>query len=89
MTRVKLPYTTKNKLSLLIMQERAKRHLETGVKLKIQDIEKEIADFCKVTRDAIVSIKREISQPSLALAMRVSKYFKMSVEEIFNLEEEI
>jgi len=40
-----------------------------------------------VSRQTIIAIERGKYSPSLALAMRIARFFELSVEEIFSLEE--
>ena len=40
-----------------------------------------------VSRQTIIAIERGKYSPSLALALRIARYFELSVEEIFSLEE--
>jgi len=45
--------------------------------------QEEIASKLGVTRQTIISIEREKYDPSLLLAFKISKYFKVTIEEIF------
>ncbi|KZR57542.1 hypothetical protein A3781_19690 [Bacillus badius] len=53
----------------------------------IRDVEEELAQYCDVTRDTILMIKRGVNQPSLAVALKIAEYFNVPVEEIFKLKE--
>lgn len=67
------------------------------MKTKIQELRKknkisqeELAQAVGVTRQTITSIEREKYTASLVLAYKISKYFKLSIEEVFdfsNVEE--
>ncbi|MDC2865480.1 helix-turn-helix transcriptional regulator [Bacillus sp. BP-3] len=46
----------------------------------------EMAKAMKVTRQTIVAIENHHYNPSLELSLKIAKYFKVSVEEIFTLE---
>jgi DNA-binding XRE family transcriptional regulator len=79
-----LPYKTVNKLNELFRIEQGRRLLE-GKKVRIRDVENELAAYCDVARDSIVGIKRGISQPSLPLAFKISEFFKANPHEVFKL----
>lgn len=85
MARTPLPYTVTNNLDQLFRIEQGKRLMETGDKVKIRDIEEELASYCSVARDSIVGIKRGLSLPSLPVGMKIAEYFKLKVEDIFKL----
>lgn len=48
----------------------------------------ELADKLKVSRLTIHSIETGKFNPSIQLAMRLARYFKMQVEDLFELEDE-
>lgn len=48
--------------------------------------QEELAGEVDVTRKTINTIENEIFVPSALLAMKISKYFNMPVEDIFYLE---
>lgn len=47
-----------------------------------------LADQVAVTRQTIVAMEGEAYTPSLALALRISRVFDKTVEDVFWLEEE-
>ena len=47
-----------------------------------------LADQVAVTRQTIVAMEGEAYTPSLALALRISKVFDKTVEDVFWLDEE-
>ena len=49
-------------------------------------IQEELADRVGVSRQTIVAIEKGNYTPSLALAMTLAKFFKVSVEDLFRLE---
>lgn len=85
MARTPLPYTVINNLDQLFRIEQGKRLMETGDKVKIRDIEEELASYCGVARDSIVGIKRGLSLPSLPVGMKIAEFFNLKVEDIFKL----
>lgn len=86
MARTPLPYTTENDLGRRLSVLQAKRIAEKGgVKVNISEVEQEVADFCEVSRDTVVMIKRGLNQPSLPLAMKIAQFFDANVEDIFTL----
>lgn len=44
-----------------------------------------LAKAVGVTRQSIISIERENCIPSVFLALKIARYFKVSVEEVFEL----
>lgn len=45
-----------------------------------------MAEDLQITRQTIIAIEKDKYNPSLELALKISAYFKMSVEEIFTLK---
>jgi DNA-binding XRE family transcriptional regulator len=85
----KYAYTTVNNLKHYITIRKAERVAEKGgTQVLIRDIEEELAEYCQVTRDTILMIKRGVNQPSLAVALKIAEYFGIPLEEIFKLKEE-
>ncbi len=50
--------------------------------------QEELAAILEVTRQTISSIENGRYNPSIVLAFKIARYFKMSIEEIFIYEEE-
>jgi putative transcriptional regulator len=50
--------------------------------------QKELADIVEVRRETIVHLERNKYNPSLELALKISKIFKVPVESLFKLTEE-
>lgn len=50
--------------------------------------QEELATILEVTRQTISSIENGRYNPSIVLAFKIARYFKMSIEEIFIYEEE-
>lgn len=48
----------------------------------------ELAKIVGVTRATIIAIEKENYNPSLELAFRLAKHFKVQIEDIFTLGEE-
>jgi putative transcriptional regulator len=48
--------------------------------------QEELADIIGVSRQTINAIEKEKFDPSLPTAFRISKLFKLNIEEIFNYE---
>ena len=55
---------------------------ERGIK------QEELASVLKVSRQTIGSLENGRYNPSILLAFRIARFFKMSIEEIFVYEEE-
>lgn len=49
--------------------------------------QQQLADRVRVTRSTINYIEKNEYMPSLALATRLARYFKKSIEEIFIVED--
>ena len=58
------------------------RELQKRKSLRQEDL----AEILGVTRQTIIAIENNKYDPTLELAMRISKYFEVSVNEIFQLE---
>ncbi|MCI0613080.1 helix-turn-helix transcriptional regulator [bacterium] len=50
--------------------------------------QEDLAQQLGITRQAVIAIEREKYDPSLTLALRISRLFSKPVEEVFFLEEE-
>ena len=48
--------------------------------------QEQLAEAAGVSRQTIIAIEKGTYEPSLGLAMRLAKYFKLKVEEIFMLK---
>lgn len=57
--------------------------LERGIK------QIEMAEALQVTRQTMTAVENAKYNPSLELALKIAKYFDLSVHDIFILEEEI
>jgi len=65
------------------------------MKNKLEEIRKkrginqeDLASLLEVSRQTIGSLENGRYNPSITLAFKIAKYFKMSIEEIFIYEEE-
>jgi DNA-binding XRE family transcriptional regulator len=85
MAKVKLRYDVKNNLDSFIIREVGKRMANSGMKIRKVDIINEVASYCGVGYENINRIKRNVSQPSLAVALKISSYFNVKVEDIFKI----
>ena len=85
MPKVKLPYTSENNIRELIVKRQGELMASTGVSHSQKEIMESLAKACEVGVESIRSIMKNNSQPSLPLAMAISEYFGVSVEEIFKL----
>jgi DNA-binding XRE family transcriptional regulator len=86
MAKSELNYTVESNLDSYINREVAKRTLSNGGKKVLKkDIIAELADYCGLTWEGMNRIKRELSLPSLPVALKIAEYFNESVENIFKL----
>lgn len=51
--------------------------------------QKDMAEALGVSRQTMTAIENMKYNPSLELTLKIAKYFKMAVEEIFELVEEV
>jgi DNA-binding XRE family transcriptional regulator len=85
---VKLPYDVKNNLPEHIRMEQARRMIENGGRrVNTGMIEEELADYCKVTIHAVVSYKLGRATPSLPVALKIARFFRVDVTKIFLLDD--
>ena len=68
---------------------------EFSMKNRLEEFRKErginqedLASILKVSRQTIGSLENGRYNPSILLAFKIAKYFKMSIEDIFIYEEE-
>ncbi len=50
--------------------------------------QQELAEILKVSRQSIIAIEAGKFNPSVILAIKISRYFRQPVDEIFIVEEE-
>ena len=58
------------------------KELRKSKKLRQEDL----AEILGVTRQTIIAIENNKYDPTLGLAMKISEYFEISVNEIFSLK---
>jgi putative transcriptional regulator len=58
---------------------------EYRVKLKIT--QEELAQAVGVTRQTIIAIEKNNYTPSVLLAMKIARFFKMPIEKLFTINE--
>lgn len=57
------------------------------IRIKHNLTQNQLADSLKVSRQTIISIEKERYIPSLPLAIKISKYFRIKIEDVFFEEE--
>ena len=62
-----------------------KNHIET-IRKQHKISQQELADALEVTRQTISSLENGRYNPSITLAFKIAKFFKMNIEEIFIYE---
>ena len=68
-------------------KERIKNHIR---KLRFEQNEmtqQELADLCGCTRQTIIALEQEKYVPSLTLAIKISKVFGNTVDDVFQLSD--
>lgn len=48
----------------------------------------ELAEKLGITRQTVIAIEKERYDPSLELALKMSKFFRVSIEDIFQYDED-
>lgn len=69
--------------------KRARRAVEQNRRVKVAEIEQELADFCGVSINTIKQIKKGYNLPSLPVAFRCSQFFYTTVESLFQVVERL
>lgn len=65
-----------------------KNHLRE-LRQQVNMTQEDLAELLKVSRQTIISIESGRYNPSLELAFKISRVFTLSIEEIFNCEEDV
>ena len=58
------------------------------LRTKAEVTQEELAEAVGVTRQTIIAVEKGNYTPSVLLALKIAKFFKKSVEEIFNIKYE-
>ncbi len=58
------------------------------LRTKANATQEELAEAVGVTRQTIIAIEKGNYTPSVLLALKIAKFFKKSIEEIFNIKYE-
>ena len=58
------------------------------LRTKAEVTQEELAGAVGVTRQTIIAVEKGNYTPSVLLALKIAKFFKKSIEEIFNIEYE-
>lgn len=86
MAKRELDYNVVNCLDSFLNREVGSRMANNGgVRVLKTDIIGEVAEYCGVGWENINRIKRNLSQPSLAVALKIAEFFEVSVEDIFKI----
>lgn len=86
MARRELDYNVVNCLDSYLNIEIGTRMANNGgIKVLKTDLIAEIAEYCGVGWENINRIKRNLSQPSLAVAIKIAEFFEVNVEDIFKI----
>ncbi len=78
-----------NNLKVLIIRRRASIELATGKPCSLEQVHRELAAYCGVSRDHIVGVKRGNTSCSIDIALYMADYFRVPLEEVFSLPEEM
>ena len=58
------------------------------LRTKANTTQEELAEAVGVTRQTIIAVEKGNYTPSVLLALKIAKFFKKSIEEIFNIKYE-
>lgn len=58
------------------------------LRTKAEVTQEELAEAVGVTRQTIIAVEKGNYTPSVLLALKIAKFFKESLEEIFNIKYE-
>ena len=58
------------------------------LRTKTEVTQEELADAVGVTRQTIIAVEKGNYTPSVLLALKIAKFFKKSLEEVFNIKYE-
>ena len=56
------------------------------LRTKAEVTQEELAEAVGVTRQTIIAVEKGNYTPSVLLALKIAKYFKKSLEEVFNIK---
>jgi len=59
-----------------------------NLRTKAEVTQEELAEAVGVTRQTIIAVEKGNYTPSVLLALKIAKFFKKSIEEIFNIKYE-
>jgi len=80
-------YKLVNYVSSCLTRYKLSKHAEDPSKrITIKSIVKELADYCSLSPNTIISIKQNERQPSLEKAILIAQFFKEPMEDIFVLK---
>ena len=86
MPKTKLPYDVRNNLDYYLTVELGRRMANTGIKYFKENIMEDVANHAGVGVDNIKRINKNMSQPSLGVALKIANYFDVKVEDIFKID---
>ena len=69
------------------MKESTTNHVYE-LRTKANATQEELAEAVGVTRQTIIAIEKGNYTPSVLLALKIAKFFKKSLEEVFNIKYE-
>ena len=58
------------------------------LRTKAEVTQEELAEAVGVTRQTIIAVEKGNYTPSVLLALKIAKFFKKTIEEIFNIKHE-
>ena len=58
------------------------------LRMKAEVTQEELAEAVGVTRQTIIAVEKGNYTPSVLLSLKIARFFKKSVEEVFNIKYE-
>ncbi|MFP3726527.1 helix-turn-helix domain-containing protein [Priestia filamentosa] len=81
------PHKLVNYVSSCIAQYKLVKQSEDLTKrITLKSVEEELAEYCLISRNMVVAIKRNQRQPSLETAILIAQFFNQPMESIFVLK---
>ncbi|QNR70473.1 helix-turn-helix transcriptional regulator (plasmid) [Paenibacillus peoriae] len=76
-----------HKLNELIKKEVTLRKQDRKAKASVRGVMEDLADYCKVTVDAIINYRKYKTIPVLPVAFRLAEFFNITVLELYQIED--
>lgn len=85
MARREYPFELHNNLDKYLRIKQARITMVTGQTLTLQEVYKDMAEYIGATENTVALIKSGNYNPSLVVALAMSEYLKVSVDDLFSI----